>query len=316
MARHLAINHDLLRTFVEAGSAATFAAAAARRRISPSAVSQQIATLESQLGVALFERLGRRARLTETGRALLAALAGRLSEIDELLDAAKEARHVVRGTVRIGAPGPFARVWLRPRLVELHEAYPGLVLEARFNVPSVLAKGLKAGEFDFCVLANPPDDPGFETAPLFVEQFIAVASPAHVQKQGRPRSASEFRAHPFIVFDDDLAMHAPWWRSGFGRREPLPPNIVAKVASLDEMLALATAGVGIAVLPNYFVRSSLAAGAVVGLSGPRAGGGQARNQILLAWRKAAARTQRFVATQALLLAKRADDLKGPLLGQL
>ena len=108
----MAINYELLRTFLEVGSSATFAVAARRRHVTPSAVSQQIRTLEAQLGVALFERFGRRARLTDGGRALLENIREHFAGIDRALGGALETTGAVRGTVRIGAPAPFSRVWL------------------------------------------------------------------------------------------------------------------------------------------------------------------------------------------------------------
>ena len=77
------INYELLRTLVDAGSAPTFRDAAARRRVTPSAVSHQVKTLEAQLGVVLFERVGRNARLTPAGARLVDALRIELARIDD-----------------------------------------------------------------------------------------------------------------------------------------------------------------------------------------------------------------------------------------
>jgi len=85
--RRVTVSHDLLRTFVTAARAGTFSRAAARRRVTKSAVSQQIRALEAQLGTALFERSGKGVRLTETGKALAEVLERELATIDEALDA-------------------------------------------------------------------------------------------------------------------------------------------------------------------------------------------------------------------------------------
>jgi DNA-binding transcriptional LysR family regulator len=304
----VSINYELLRTFLDVATADTFARAAARRHVTPSAVSQQIRALESQLGVQLFERFGRRARLTENGGALLASIKEHFAGIDVAIGDAREKPGIVRGTIRIGAPGPFSRVWLRPRVVDLMRNHPHLVIEAEFNVTSSLVRGLVEGRYDFCVLANEPEHGAIEMAPIFVETFVAVASPAYLEAHSRPRAAHAFRQHRYIVFDADQAMHAPWWRACFGPREPLPDNIVARIASLDEMLAMAAGGVGIAVLPNYFVAASIAAGRVeplkVALRNGRRG---ARNPIYLGWRKGAPPSARFMVAKQALLAPRTDD---------
>jgi DNA-binding transcriptional LysR family regulator len=308
----VAINYELLRTFLEVATSDTFAGAAARRHITPSAISQQIRTLETQMGVQLFERLGRRARLTEAGLSLMTALQDHFSGIDLAVAAVVEKPGIVRGTIRIGAPGPFSRVWLRPRLIALMKTHPDLVVEVQFNVTSNLVRGLVEGHYDFCVLVNEPEHGSLDTVPIFVEQFVAVAAADYLQRMGQPRTAGEFRRHRYIVFDEDQAMHAPWWRASFGARETLPSQVVARVGSLDEMLAMAAAGLGIAVLPNYFVSQSIAAGAVVALGvEPRGGRKGARNQIYLGWRRGAPPSTRFLVTKTVLTSPHvADPLSG------
>src|SRR5688572_10058909 len=101
------VDLELLRTFVVAASAPTFREAAVRRRVSVSAISQQVKVLEGQLGIPLFERIGRRARLTASGQSLRATLTEDLARIDEALEAASSAHHEAQGRVTIGAPRPF-----------------------------------------------------------------------------------------------------------------------------------------------------------------------------------------------------------------
>jgi DNA-binding transcriptional LysR family regulator len=163
----------------------------------------------------------------------------------------------------------------------------------------VLARELAAGHQDLCILASDPAHPAIELAPLHVEEFVAVASKQALRGSARPRTAAEFRAHRFLVFDRDQAMHAPWWRASFGRREPLPARIAARVASLDELLALCEAGLGIAVLPTYFVDPALAAGRLVALA-PAGRRAPPRNQIYLAWRRGTPPSARLAAVKAAL----------------
>jgi DNA-binding transcriptional LysR family regulator len=293
------LNYELLRTFVIAATARTFGEAAAERRVTVSAISQQVKTLEAQLGIPLFERLGRRVRITEEGRALLDALRPALEQVEEALAAAVSAHGAVRGRIAIGAPRPFARHWLRPRLPRLLAAHPDLRVELTFDVPSVLERNLAAGDLDLIVLARAPELPGIASEPLATETFVAVASPAYLAVHGRPVTADGYRAQRWIVFDRDLAMHAPWWRATFGRRAPLPERIACTVASLDEMLALAEAGVGLAVLPDYHVAAALAARRLVLVPGARS---PARNQLLLGWRRGAVESARLRAVRDALRA--------------
>lgn len=292
-------NLELLRTFVMAEAAPTLSAAAAIRRVTKSAVSQQVKTLEAQLGVTLFERVGRNVRPTDAARALAASLRSAFAIIDDSVDAARERQGTVRGVVRIGAPRPFASFWLRPRLAALLAAHRDLVAEVTFGVPTELERRLVAGDLDLAIMVRGPEASSIETSPLFVETFDAYASPSYVKEIGAPRSADDFAEHRFVVFDEDLPMHAAWWRATFGARAPLQGKIACRVASLDEMRALAIASAGIAVLPDYFVESALAAKELVTVT-PRTRKTIAKNPIVLAWRRGIAETARLRATREAL----------------
>ncbi|EPX57900.1 hypothetical protein D187_004434 [Cystobacter fuscus DSM 2262] len=296
-------NHEALWTLWEVSRAGTHAAAAARLGITPSAVGQQLKALEARVGVALFERVGRRARLTAAGAALVARLGEHLPALDAALEEASEAHRAVRGEVSLGGPWPFFRFWLRPRLPGLLERHPELRLNVRFDVPSLLVRRLLAGELDVALVGVLPEAPGLEVRRVGQEEFVAVASPDHVRRWGTPRTAREFAAQRFIAFDADLAMLGPWWRAAFGAREPLPTHVVCRIANLDEMLALAEAGSGIAVLPDYLVAPAIRAGRVVVLA-PESGrrsGRRPRGTLWVAWRRAAAPTARFLAVRDWLL---------------
>lgn len=296
-------NHEALWTLWEVSRAGTYAAAAARLGITASAVGQQLKALEQRLGVSLFERVGRRARLTPIGLALIERLAEHLPALDAAIDEAAEAHRAVRGEVSLGGPWPFCRFWLRPRLPRLLERHPDLRLNIRFEVSSLLTRRLLGGELDLAIVGTLPEAPGLEVRPVAHEEFVAVAAPAYLKRQGTPRSARDFAAHRFIAFDADLAMLAPWWRTAFGPREPLPTQVACRITNLDEMLALVEAGCGIAVLPDYLVGPSVDAGRILTLA-PETGRRslrRPRGTLWLAWRRAAAPTARFLAVRDWLL---------------
>jgi DNA-binding transcriptional LysR family regulator len=121
-----------------------------------------------------------------------------------------------------------------------------------------------------------------------------------------PRTAAEFRAHPFLVYDEDLAMLAPWWRASFGRSEPLPAKFVFRVTSLYDLRHLPQEGAGLTVLPDYFVARDCRGGTLERLL-PKGGAGQAaaaKNPISLCWRREGVDTARLRVVRARLLAGR------------
>jgi DNA-binding transcriptional LysR family regulator len=297
------INQELLRTFVDAAETETFGKAAARRHVTKSAISQQIKTLEAQLGVLLFERIGRHARLTEQGRELARVLRRELDVIDDALDAVVSGQREVSGEIRIGAPRPFARAWLRSRLAGLLRAHPRLLATVLFGTPTELEERLVARDLDLAILVRPAASPAVAATRIFTERFEAYGAPSYLRAHGVMKSAADLSRFAWIVYDDDLPMHAAWWRAHIGANAPMPAP-VCKIASLDEMLALAIAGVGLVVLPDYFAGDALAARQLAALPtpAPRPRAGGATNGIELAWRKNAVLTARFAAAKGALLA--------------
>jgi DNA-binding transcriptional LysR family regulator len=298
------INYELLRTFLSAAAAGSFRQAAAQRFVTISAVSQQIKTLETQMGLLLFARLGRRVALTDEGAALAAALRPAFAHIDDALDGTQRSRRSLAGLIRVGAPRTFGRYWVRPRLARLLKGHPQLSLRLEFEVPSLLERRLSEGHLDVAVLARRPELATTEARVIAVERFEAVAARSYLRRWGKPTQLADFQAHRYGVFDPDLAMHGPWWRAWFGARAPLPAQIVAEVPSLDELLALAVAGVCITVLPAYLTTELVRAGRLEritpALPAARGRARGASNEIYLAWRRGAVASARLTALRAAL----------------
>jgi DNA-binding transcriptional LysR family regulator len=301
----VAVDYELLQTLIVVGGARSFADAAARLRMSTSAISQRIKQLEHQLGFPLFERIGRQNHLTASARQLLSTTRDCFTPIDDTIARLRGEHTELRGVVRIGGPAPFSRLWLRPRLAELKRRHPQILPEVQFEMAWVLSPRLAAGEIDLCILVGPVDaNIGLVSQLIYTEEFVAVASPAYLKAHGKPRTQEELSSHPFIVYDLGLVMMTPWWRTHFGRRSPLPANHACRVANLDEMLALAEAGVGLTVLPSFFVEDSIARGATVVVEPGRERGKPARRSLYpihLAWRQSAIETARFRVVRELLL---------------
>jgi DNA-binding transcriptional LysR family regulator len=296
------VSHEILRSFLAAADAPTFAEAARERGVTKAAISQQMKALEWQLGVALFERVGRRARLTAGGVALRASLRPALEAVDVAVETARAESATVAGEIRIGAPRPFARVWLRPRLARLLEAHAALTATVAFGTPTELERKLVDGALDFVLLARAAELTGVTTAHVYTERYALYGSPRYLGAHGAPRSAEDCASHRFVVWGDDLPMHGTWWRATFGAREKMRGAFVCKVASLDEMRALAESGLGLVVLPDYFASDALAAKTLVEIV-IATRGRKAQNPLFLAHREKSVQTTRFTVVKAALLAR-------------
>lgn len=298
-----AVNLELLRTFVVAAAGPTFAEAARTRGISVSAISQQVKALETQLGLLLFERIGRRVRLTPEGRRLADAVQVQLGAVAEVLAEVTGAGSRLEGRVVLGGPRTFGAHFVTPRLVALLRRTPGLHVDQQFEVPSVLERRLLDGALDFAILSRPAGVPGLEVAPMATETFLAVVSAALLSRLGPARDEAALKRWPWLVFDQDLPMHTNWWRASFGRPAAHPEVVAASLASLEHLQAFAEAGLGVVVLPDYLVADALTRRRLVRVEAGPAGRPPrpARNTLLLAWRRGAPASRRALAVKEALL---------------
>lgn len=299
------LNLELLRTFSVAARTPTFAAASRVRGVTVSAISQQVKSLEAQLGLALFERHGRRVTLTSAGLALSTELETHLGQLALALERATHAHTRVEGLVTLGGPRTFGGFYVLPRLTKLLRERPGLRVDQRFEVPSVLEQQLVDGALDLAVMSRPPEAPGLEAVVLTTETFIAVAAPSLLKRLPPARTEAALREWPWLAFDSDLAMHAPWWRASFGRAAVPPKRLVAAVASLEHLQAFAEAGLGAVVLPDYLLGPALAERRLVRVHPSTPGRARvATNTLFLVARRGVPLTARLTAVRQALLDQR------------
>jgi DNA-binding transcriptional LysR family regulator len=168
-----------LKLLSELSRRGTIAAAARTAGYTPSAVSQSLAQLEREAGVALLERDGRRVRLTPAARALVARADRILQELDAA-EAELAAEHAtVRGSVVIGAfPSAAARLVI-PATTQLAARYPELACTIREHEPEDGIPLLRAGELDLLLSESYDDVPsrpagGLARHALLTEPLLLV----------------------------------------------------------------------------------------------------------------------------------------------
>jgi len=177
---------NAVRAFEAAARHESFALAADELAVTPSAVSQQVKTLEEILGVGLFTRRPRGLSLTPAGRRYLPRLS-------EALDAIAEASRALAAggddrTLTVTALGSFAALWLVPRLAGFEAAAPEIDvrLATSDRVVDLAADGIDAG-----VRYGPGPYPGLHAEKLMEETVFPVCAPALARRLTRPADLAE-----------------------------------------------------------------------------------------------------------------------------
>ncbi len=186
-----------LRYFVAVAEQLHFRGAAERLRIAQPALSHQIRALEDDLGVRLFDRSGRRVRLTMAGSAFLEGARSTLGQAERARRAAVRAHRGEVGRLSLGFVGSAAHEVL-PRLVRaFREDRPDVELELRALYTPEQVRELEGGRIDVGLLRNPPTYDSLEVLPVARESLLAVLPADH-------HLASEERIPLAALADEDF----------------------------------------------------------------------------------------------------------------
>lgn len=189
-------NH--LRAFLETAETGSLSAAARTLGLTQPTLSRQVAAIEQQLGVTLFERVGKAMVLTSTGLDLLEHARTMGSAAEEMALAATGRSQAVEGVVSISASDAVA-AYLLPRVIHhIRRVAPRVVVEV---VSSNALSDLRRREADIAIRHVSPAEPDLIARLLREATAGFYASEAWVAAHGHPRTADEAVAHEFIGAD-------------------------------------------------------------------------------------------------------------------
>jgi LysR family transcriptional regulator, glycine cleavage system transcriptional activator len=249
-------NLSALRAFEAAARHQSFARAAAELFVTHSAISHQIRGLESELGVSLFARVGRRVVLTELGREYAEQINSAFVHIALATQGlSKDVRE--RRLVLTTIPS-FAARWLAPRIGRFMIAHPELDVELRSSTEIV---DLEQSEVDVAIRFGVGPYPGLYVENLMHETFFVVCSPAFNDGVW-PASPAELPAFPVLRSDQER-----WrlWFDAAGLREVPEPVRGPIYEDSSLLLEAAINGQGIAMARASLADEALAAGRLVRL---------------------------------------------------
>jgi len=179
-----------LESFVRSAETGSFSAAARRLSLTPAAVSRNVALLERNLGVRLFQRSTRKLTLSEAGERFLMEIGGNLEALQAAIASVSNDRSEPAGVLRVSMAPTFGITYVMPLLPAFLVRYPMIRPDWQFeNRPvDLIEEGYDAalgGGFDLA--------PGVVSRPLAPAHLVAVASPAYMagrKKPGDPRDRS------------------------------------------------------------------------------------------------------------------------------
>lgn len=238
----------------EAAEAGSFTAAAQRMGLTPAAVSKNVARLEAQLGVRLFQRSPRQLRITPEGQAFLDQARPALAALEAAVAGTVRAGAEVCGRVRVSASQAFGRRHVLPLLPELLARHPGLEIELRLEDRQV---DLVAEGFDIGVRGAALVDSQWVARPVARLPTVLVASPAYLARAGTPRRPADLLRHQLLGVRYADGSPACW---GFAGQAPWLPPARLWCSDPQAPVVLALEGAGICETGLHHVVDELAQG--------------------------------------------------------
>ena len=168
-----------LRYIVAVAQEHHFGRAAQRCFVSQPTLSIAIKKLEEELGVALFDRSSNEIRPTDAGLRILDQAQRVLEEADMIKQLAKEEQNELEGSFKLGLIFTVAPYLLPKLIVSLRDLAPKMPLMLEENHTAVLTDMLKKGELDAIVVADPYQEAGVVTIPLYDEPFFVITPKGH-----------------------------------------------------------------------------------------------------------------------------------------
>jgi DNA-binding transcriptional LysR family regulator len=247
-----------LEVFVAVARERNFTRAAHGLHLSQSAVSQQIAALEGEIGAQVFDRSRRRVALTPAGAALLEWSHRLLADSAAARRAVAAAQGRVTGALRIAASLTVASYLLPGPLAELARAYPEVRIFMRVQNTREVSAALYEGHADVGLIEGGLDQAGLVLQVLREDELVVIAHAGHRFADDDEIEFQELVAEPFITREPGSGTRqvaeAALRRAGFA---PEQLRTIAELSGIEPIKAAVEAGLGVAIVSALSIRREL-----------------------------------------------------------
>ena len=253
-----------LESFVRSAEAGGFSAAARRLSLTPAAVSRNVAMLERNLGIRLFQRSTRKLMLTEAGERFLHAIRNNLDELQASIASVATDRGEPAGVLKVSMGVTFGVEYILPLLSEFLKRYPNVRADWQFENRQV---DLIAEGFDAAIGGGIDLAPGLVSRVLAPAHVIAVASPSYLKGRTPPADPSGLASFDGIIMRSSKTRRVRErpMRNAAGDEMPVPLKATIAFDDPEAMCQAAVLGMGVTQIVMAHALRHLESGALVRL---------------------------------------------------
>ena len=247
-----------LNAFIAIAEYGSFSGAGERLHLTQPAISKRIASLEQQLNVRLFDRLGREVSLTEAGRALLPRAYQILNVLDDTRRALTNLSGEVSGRLTLATSHHIGLHRLPPVLRAFTRRYPAVALDIQFLDSETAYEEILHGRAELAVITLAPDPhPLVRAIPVWDDPLDFVVSAEHQLATQPQVSLEEIARHPAVFPGTNTFTHHIVRRHF--EAQGLSPNISMSTNYLETIKMMVSIGLAWSVLPRTMLDEQVAA---------------------------------------------------------
>lgn len=246
-----------LITFIKVAETGSFSHAASQLFVTQPAISKRIAALESNLGVQLFDRIGRQVQLTEAGIRLLPKARKMAEDLQDIKRSMSLQMQDVSGELRISTSHHVGLRRLPKSLKRFQEDFPSAQLEIEFSQSEEAYQDVLKGRAELGIITlSHKENPLIESLPIWSDPLTCVVSKDHPLAQIEKLSLVELAQHACVLpnkntFTRQIAEQV------FGK-QGLKPQVRMNTNNLETLAMLVSIGWGWSLLPSTLVDDKLA----------------------------------------------------------
>ncbi|PZF88828.1 LysR family transcriptional regulator [Listeria ivanovii] len=245
-----------LKYFMEVARVEHMTKASENLHVAQSAVSRQITKLEEELGVPLFDRIGRNMQLTSVGQDFLNQATIALNELQKAEALVTEYIDPAKGTVRVGLPNSLSTKVLPSVISAFREKYPQITYQFMEGTNEELTEMLISGVLDMTFLSPVPEsDDQMEAVRFFDEKLKLIVPKTHPLAENFNVSLKELAKEKFVLYPEDFDLYKIVTHTAI--KKGFEPEIAFQSRDFYTIQGLVGAGLGISILPEMILDGAI-----------------------------------------------------------
>lgn len=241
-----------MQALIEVARLRSFTKAAEALYITQPTISKTVKAMEEELGVVLFDRVGKTIELTDAGRIIVTQAQQIVTSFQNLMSELDDLRNLKKGHLRIGLP-PMVGASFFPKVIgEFHERYPDITIQLFEDGAKKVKQDVAGGALDVGVVVLPTVEAELSSFAFVEEKLNLVVHPSHPLAERESAELTELSQDGFVLFREDFTLHdriiGECAKAGF------QPHVIYESSQWDLISETVAVGLGVTLLPETICR--------------------------------------------------------------